>query len=317
MICEERASGSVGNALERQILRAARAAARRTPAAPARGDSRAIVGMLDQDCLQLGLRDLVGRRRAPSRDRHSSGSAWRAVFGPMPGTPGTLSTLSPISASTSPTFSGGTPNFSSTSSRADPPVVHRVEHVEPGILVDQLHQILVGADDRHLPALRLRRRGVAGDDVVGLQPLFLDARACEKARVASRISGNCGTRSSGGGGRCALYWSYISLRNVCSDASRITAMCVGPSALLRLVGELPQHRRIAIDRARPARRAGWSAAAAGDRRGRCSPSRRRDRGGSGQRLEPLSGSFGSFGFGHEGAGLAGWRRGLSRTRAAI
>ena len=54
----------------------------------------------------------------------------------------------------------------------------------------------------------------------------------EKARVATRISGNCGTRSSGGGGRCALYWSYISLRCVCSDASRITAMWVGPSALL-------------------------------------------------------------------------------------
>ena len=29
----------------------------------------------------------------------------------------------------------------------------------------------------------------------------------------------------------------------------MTARWVGPSALLRLVGELPQHRRIAIDRA--------------------------------------------------------------------
>ena len=39
-----------------------------------------------------------------------------AVLGPMPATPGTLSMLSPISASTSPTSSGGTPNFSRTSS---------------------------------------------------------------------------------------------------------------------------------------------------------------------------------------------------------
>ena len=39
-----------------------------------------------------------------------------AVFGPTPGTPGTLSTLSPINASTSPTLSGPTPNFSNTSS---------------------------------------------------------------------------------------------------------------------------------------------------------------------------------------------------------
>ena len=55
----------------------------------------------------------------------------------------------------------------------------------------------------------------------------------EKARVASRISGNCGTSSGGGGGRFALYWSYIWLRNVLSDASRMTARWVGPSALLR------------------------------------------------------------------------------------
>ncbi len=38
-----------------------------------------------------------------------------AVFGPMPGTPGTLSLESPISACTSITFEGGTPNFSITS----------------------------------------------------------------------------------------------------------------------------------------------------------------------------------------------------------
>ena len=38
-----------------------------------------------------------------------------AVFGPIPGTPGTLSTLSPISACTSITFGGATPNFSITS----------------------------------------------------------------------------------------------------------------------------------------------------------------------------------------------------------
>ena len=40
-----------------------------------------------------------------------------AVLTPMPGTPGTLSVESPISACTSITFSGGTPNFSITSAR--------------------------------------------------------------------------------------------------------------------------------------------------------------------------------------------------------
>ena len=34
-----------------------------------------------------------------------------AVYDPMPGTPGMLSTVSPISASTSPMRSGGTPHF--------------------------------------------------------------------------------------------------------------------------------------------------------------------------------------------------------------
>jgi hypothetical protein len=40
--------------------------------------------------------------------------SWLAVLGPLPGTPGTLSTLSPTSASTSPSFSGGTPNLAMT-----------------------------------------------------------------------------------------------------------------------------------------------------------------------------------------------------------
>ncbi len=67
-------------------------------------------------CLSLGLAIWSVEASTVSR----SPNCWiscDAVLGPMPGTPGTLSTLSPISASTSPTFSGGTPNFSSTSFR--------------------------------------------------------------------------------------------------------------------------------------------------------------------------------------------------------
>ena len=69
----------------------------------------------------------------------------------MPGTPGTLSTLSPISASTSPTFSGPDAELLVHMRVVDAAVVHRVEHVDRAVL-DQLHQILVGADDGHLPA---------------------------------------------------------------------------------------------------------------------------------------------------------------------
>ena len=72
----------------------------------------------------------------------------------------------------------------------------------------------------------------------------------EKARVATRISGNCGTRSSGGGGRCALYWSYISLRMRLLRRVEDHRHVGRPVGLVEAVGELPQHRRIAIDRAR-------------------------------------------------------------------
>ena len=92
----------------------------------------------------------------------------------------------------------------------------------------------------------------------------------EKARVALADHRELRDQVFGGGGRCALYWSYISLRSVCSEASRITAMWVGPSARLRLLRELPQHGRIAIDGAGLVGRACSSAASADGRRGRCS-----------------------------------------------
>ncbi len=67
------------------------------------------------------------------------------------------------------------------------------------------------------------------------------------ARTASRISGNCGIRSSGGGGRCALYSLYISVRNVFSDLSKMTARWVGLGSLIS-AEQLPQHGAEAIDR---------------------------------------------------------------------
>ena len=44
-----------------------------------------------------------------------------------------------------------------------------------------------------------------------------------KARVASRISGNCGISSSGGGGLLALYSGYMSVRKVVRAVSNSTA----------------------------------------------------------------------------------------------
>ena len=131
----------------------------------------------------------------------------------------------------------------------DAPVVHRVEHVDPGILVDQLHQILVGADDRHPPAGRLGRGHVAGNDVVGLQPRFLDAGNGEGAggdadqrELRDQVFGRRWPV------RLVLVVHLVAeglLRRV-EDHRHVGR----PVGLVEPVGELPQHRRIAIDRAR-------------------------------------------------------------------
>ena len=165
-------------------------------------DRRAISACSIRFCLSLGLVIWSVDASTVSRSPYCWIS-WVAVLGPMPGTPGTLSTLSPISASTSPTFSGGTPNFSSTSVAADPPVVHRVEHVDLAV-VDQLHQILVGADDGHLPAGADRGIGVAGDDVVGLQPILPRCRGSKRRgsrRGSAGIAGP-GPRAAAAGSPC-------------------------------------------------------------------------------------------------------------------
>ena len=129
----------------------------------------------------------------------------------------------------------------------DPAVVHRVEHVD--VAVDQLHQILVRADDGHLPAGELGGGAIAGDDVVGLEPGLLDARdrkgasgGSDERELRDQILGR--RRPVGlvlvvhliAEGRC---------RGIEND--RHVGRAVG---LLEPVGELPEHRGIAIDRAR-------------------------------------------------------------------
>ena len=54
----------------------------------------------------------------------------------------------------------------------------------------------------------------------------ISSQAMLNARVASRVSGICGRKSSGIASRLALYWSYMSLRNVWLPLSKITATWV-------------------------------------------------------------------------------------------
>src|SRR5579884_2184937 len=74
-----------------------------------------------------------------------------------------------------PDFFRRDPEFLQYLRTPDSPVIHRIEHVDAGIFVDQLHQILVGADDRDFPACLARSGYVAGDDVVCLKARLLDA----------------------------------------------------------------------------------------------------------------------------------------------
>ena len=196
-------------------------------------DSRALSAWSIRILLQLGLGDLVGAGKHRCRGRRTRWISWLAVLGPMPGTPGTLSTLSPISARTSPTSSGADAELlvdigsrrcgGRSSCRACRPIRPRSAASDPCRRLT-----MVTFQPAAWPRL-----DVAGDDVVGLEPLI--PRCTGSRRRASRcgsagIAGR-GLRAAAGG--CALYWSYMSLRNVCSDLSRMTAIWVGPSALLR------------------------------------------------------------------------------------
>ncbi len=135
-------------------------------------DSRACMANSVSRSRRLGCLISPARASSVSRSPYSLISS-AAVLTPMPGTPGTLSVESPASACTSTTLSGGTPNLSRTSS--GPMVLFfMVSSIDtPGL--DQLHQVLVGGDDRHVAAGGQRLLGVGGDQVVGLVAVLLDA----------------------------------------------------------------------------------------------------------------------------------------------
>ncbi len=101
-----------------------------------------------------------------------------AVFGPMPSTPGTLSMLSPISASTSPTCSGPTPNFSRTSSAPK----RRLRMVSRTNTSPQQSCMRSLSDEQITTSMPGAGRdlGQAGDDVVGLEPRHLELGQAER-----------------------------------------------------------------------------------------------------------------------------------------
>ena len=86
---------------------------------------------------------------------------------------------SPISACTSITLSGGTPNFSITSRDADALVLHGVVHDHA--VVHELHQVLVGRHDGGGGAGLAGMPRIGRDQVVGLEAGLLQAGDVEGA----------------------------------------------------------------------------------------------------------------------------------------
>ena len=121
------------------------------------------------------------RRRARAAPRASRTAAMRsrAPFSPMPGTPLMLSIVSPMSARTSTTCSGATPNFSFTASASNQaPSSLRVEHFDA--VADELEEVLVSGDDRDLEPRGRRLLGQRADHIVRLVPLGCEDRHAER-----------------------------------------------------------------------------------------------------------------------------------------
>ena len=95
----------------------------------------------------------------------------------MPGTPGTLSVESPISACTSMTLSGGTPNFSITSAR---PIF--LSFMVSNMTTRSLTSCIKSLSDETMVAVApasQASRHIGRDQIVGLKAVLLQAGQIE------------------------------------------------------------------------------------------------------------------------------------------
>ena len=126
----------------------------------------------------------------------------RAPFSPIPGTPLTLSMVSPMSASTSTTWPGATPNFSFTPASSYQVPSSRGLNTRIAV-ADQLEEVLVAGDDDDVVALGHALPGHRADHIVGFVALGGEM-GTPSASQARWTSGICAASSSGIGLRLAL-----------------------------------------------------------------------------------------------------------------
>ena len=139
----------------------------------------------------------------------------------------------------------------------DPLVLHRVEHVDAaarlavmalGAAPDELHQVLVRRDDSDVPAAPGGLARIGGDEVVRLEPLLLDAGEAEgPGRVADQRELRHQVLGRRGAVGLVLVVEVVAERGpgLVEDHREVSR----PVGLVEVLGELPQHRGVAIDRA--------------------------------------------------------------------
>ena len=129
---------------------------------------------------------------------------------------------------------------------ADALVFHRVEHIDARL--DELHQVLVRRHDGHMPTRTTRRLGIACDHIVGLDIILLDHRQGKRTR------GIADHRKLG----TQILWRFGPMRLVQIVnlvAKRLRAFVEHDChmrrtvGLVQVIGKLPQHRGITINRA--------------------------------------------------------------------
>ena len=132
----------------------------------------------------------------------------------------------------------------------DAGVLHRVEHVDTRavLLADELHEVLVGRHDGDVPALLLRRARIGCDHVVRLDIGFLDAGQAERTRG---IANQRELRHQVFGRGWAI--GLVLIVDLVAEAvarlvenHRQMGRAVG---LVQIVGKLPQHGRVTVNRA--------------------------------------------------------------------
>ena len=151
-------------------------------------------------CRRLGCVISSARDSSVSTSPNSWISA-AAVLIPIPGAPGTLSVESPASACTSTTLSGPTPNFASTPSTPMRTffIASIISTPPPTSCIRSLSELTIVTRP---PASRARHASVAM--MSSASNPSSSSQAMLNARVASRVRGICGRRSSGISGRWPL-----------------------------------------------------------------------------------------------------------------